>query len=268
MRHVLVDEDAVVDVEAGVLGELDIGEHADADDDEVGGDAVAGRGLDGDDAAALPDDRGRPAVLRRMSVPQPRWRSRKWSEISGATTRPISRSARLEHGHRLAEVARGRGDLEADEAAADDHHVARPMQALAELARIVDVAEREDAVEVNALDRRQPRPRAGGERELAEGDGGTVGEDDLALAEIDAGRLGAEAELDRVLLVEGLRPERQEIVDRILEEGLRQRRPLIGHVALGGDQRQRAGKALFPQARGQLAAAMAAADDDDRVFRH
>ena len=46
-----------------------------------------------------------------------------------------------------------------------------------------------------------------------------------------ADRLGAEAEVDRVLGVERLRPERQEVVLRVLEEGLRQRRPLIGDVA-------------------------------------
>ena len=199
----LVDEDAVADIEAGILGQFEIGKHADADDDEVGRDRRAGQGLDRDDAAPLPDDAADGGVEADVGAPA----AVKIEEMIGdrrgddAAHQPRSR---LEHGNSLAEVARRGGDLEADEAAADDHHVARPMQAFAKLPRVVDVAEREDAIEGNALDRRQPRPGADGERKLAEGDGGTVGEDDLALAEIDAGRLGAEAKLDRVLFVEGL----------------------------------------------------------------
>ena len=74
----------------------------------------------------------------------------------------------FEHGHGLAEKPRRAGDLEADEAAADHHHVARACRRVAELPRVARFAEREHAVEPDPVDRRHARPRARREREAVE----------------------------------------------------------------------------------------------------
>ena len=71
-----------------------------------------------------------------------------------------------------------------------------------------------------------------------------------------------------VLLVEGSRAERQQVVRHLLQEGLGQRRPLVGDVAFGGDEGERPVIALGAQARGDLRAAMPAADDDDSASVH
>ena len=58
----VVDDDAVVVARApAAAASSTLGDDADADDGDVGGNAIAGSGLDRHDAAALPDDRGRPA---------------------------------------------------------------------------------------------------------------------------------------------------------------------------------------------------------------
>src|SRR5690606_1139572 len=55
-RHRLVDDDSVVDGEARRGGDLGVRDDADAEEDEVGGDARARSGLDRDDPAALAED--------------------------------------------------------------------------------------------------------------------------------------------------------------------------------------------------------------------
>ena len=267
--HEVVDQDAVVDGGAGGLGQRDVRRDADADD----GDDRPGCGRPAAVSTATtlpPSPTMRPtAVPRRTSLPQPRWSDRKCARDfrrDDAAHQPVGG---FEHRHRLAEQARRAGDLQPDEAAADDHDIAGGMERIAQRARIVGMAEREDAVEVDALDRRQARRRAGGERQrdrrrMALPSVRTTAEPARSM---DAD-LGAEAEIDGVLGVEGFGPERQEVVRRILEERLGERRPLIGHVALGGDQRQRAVIAVAPEARRDLRSAVPAADDDNALPAH
>ncbi len=158
----------------------------------------------------------------------------------------------LEHRDGLAEKTGGGGDLEADEAAADDHHVGGRVERGAQPPRVGCIAQREDAVEVDAGDGRTARAGAGGDDQTVEGDGPTVGERDPFGGKVDGDDLDAAAELDGVLRVEGQRPERQEVVGGILEEGLGQRWPLVGHLILGGDKGQPAVVTLGAQAGGGL----------------
>ncbi len=65
---------------------------------------------------------------------------------------------RLDDGDGAAEGARGAGELEADEAAADDDHRLRRLEALMHGADVGRVAEIEDAAEIDAGNPRHPRP--------------------------------------------------------------------------------------------------------------
>ena len=142
------------------------------------------------------------------------------------------------------------------------------MQGVAERACVGSVAERIDAGKANAVDRRQARGRPRRQREAVASDAGSVIQNDAGLGPVDGTDRRTKAKVDGILGVEGLRPQRQQIVGRVLEERLGQRRPLIGHVGFGGDQRQLAVITLAAQARGDLRAAMAAADDDNTLLVH
>ncbi len=101
-----------------------------------------------------------------------------------------------------------------------------------------------------------------------EGNGLAVGEREPLAGAVDGAHLDAAAERDGVLFVEGLRPKRQQVVGGILEEGLGERRALIGHIVLGGDERQPAVVALAAQTGGGLRAAVPAADNDNSILVH
>ncbi len=244
------------------LGERDIGDDADADDRHVGRDALAGSGFHGDHPAGVADDAADRGVEADVGTPAAVEGKKVIRDLRRHD--PAHQAARgFEHGNGLAEQASGRGDLEADEAAADNHHITCRVEPFADLPRVLGDPEREDAVEADPLDRRQPRPRAGGERQPVEGETGTVGKTKRAGPAVDRRRLGGKQQADVVLLVEGGRTERQQVVIRLLEEGLGERRPLIRDVRLGSDQRQRPVIAFRPEACRHLRSAVPAADDDD-----
>ncbi len=264
-RHRLVDEDSVVDGEARRGGDLGVRDDADAEEDEVGSDAHPGRGLDRDDPAALADDPSDRRVEQDGAAPTPV----KLEKVTGYLRRDDAAhqpAGGFQHRHGPAQQPGGRGDLEADEPAADHDDMLRRRQPLAERPRLCGDAEDMDAGEVHAVDGGDPRAGAGGDAEPVERHHRTVGEADAAGREIDGLDLRGEHQADVVLLVERLGPERQEVVRGILEVGLGQGRALVGNVALRGDERQCAVIPLSPERGGELRAAVAAADDDDAVL--
>ena len=154
-----VDDDAVVAGEPRRAREPVLGEHADADDDEVGGRAFAVgkddcgggavRALDRVDADAEAEARAERLVRVEEEV---RGRRR-----HGAA----ERAGDLDHRHLAADRERGGGDLEADEAGADDDDAPAGTEPLADRRRVGDVAQSQHAVEIGAGNGEGARPRAG-----------------------------------------------------------------------------------------------------------
>ena len=182
--HVVVDEDAVGERDPGSVGELDIGQDADADHRDLGRDARTRRRLDRDDAAALPDDPPDRRIEADVAAPA----AVELEEMPGNLRRddpahqPVDG---FEHGHRLAEEACRPGNLEPDEAAADHDNIVGRVQPRPQPPRIVGVAEGENPVEVTPLDPRPAWPRTGREHQPREADRAAVGKAHLPLAPID-----------------------------------------------------------------------------------
>jgi hypothetical protein len=82
---------------------------------------------------------------------------------------------------------------------------------------------------------------------------------------IDRYHATAEDQLDTLLHVEVIRPERDPIVLRFTgEEVLRQVRPIDGWISIGADQKERSVVPLAPEHLGRGHACRSSADDDDR----
>ena len=267
---ILVGQDAAcrAHAESGGDGELVVGTHAQAEDDEVGfdGDAVleddarglTGRFADGreagagDQADALAEEFaterfGHLGVERRQ-------------HLTGAFDQGDVEPAFLELF----------GDLEADEARADHGHLLDRRQLGEDAVHVLDVAEGMHALGADAGDVGDERGRAGGEDQLIVGfvvfgAGDVVADAHGLLGAVDREGLMADADLDVEALLEhlGLRHEQLgAVLDRAAE--------VVGEAAVGeGDvgillQHDDAG--VFVQttgARGGRGAAGDAADDED-----
>ena len=107
--------------------------------------------------------------------------------------------------HRQAKLAADRGDLAADEAAADDQHAAWCLgQALAQPRGVVAGADGEDPVERGFFRiRPRPGPGAGGNQQAIEGHTPSVGEVDALAGQVQAG--GGDAEQPLRVEVDELR---------------------------------------------------------------
>ena len=188
--HEVVDQNAVVDGRAGGFSQCDIGRDADADDGDVGRDAVAGSGFDRHHLAALPDDAADRGAKAHVAAPAAMQRQEVVRDLrrDDAAHQPVGG---FQHRHRLAGEARGAGDLQPDEAAADDHDVVGGMERGAQAARILGMAQREDAVEIDAIDRRQARRGAGGKRQPVEGNARAVREHHRRAGPVDSTRPSA-----------------------------------------------------------------------------
>ena len=133
-----VDDDAVVAGEPRRARERVLGEHADADDDEVGGHAFAvGEHDRGGDALRALDradaDAEAKARAERLVRVEEEVRGRR---RDGAT----ERAGDLDHRHFAADRKRSGGDLEADEAGADHDDAPAGTEPLADRRRVGDVA--------------------------------------------------------------------------------------------------------------------------------
>ena len=112
--HQGVDDDAVVDAQAGRLGERDARPHADAHDDEVGREHLAASELD------LAGADG-PRARRRWNCTPCSSCTLLTSAAQRLAEDPSQRKrVAADHVHLEAALAQRRGDLEADEARADD----------------------------------------------------------------------------------------------------------------------------------------------------
>ena len=262
-----VDDDAVVDGEAGGRGELGARHDADRDQHGIAGDlaavveADAGdtvRAEDRDDLAAETDVdaclamAGAHALLDRRR--------------DGAGHQP---RAGLDHHHLGAEATA----FDATSRPMKPPPITTSRLPLPRRARSAsefrDVAHGGDARQIGAGDGEAPRLGAGGEQEPLIGDHRAVGEHDLAAGTADRADGGPGKVRDvlaaiRILVVEG------EIGGRLLagEHALRQRRPLVGGVALRADQRDRPLPAGVAERMGRAAAGVPGADDDHAAVAH
>jgi len=202
----LVDDDAVRAGKAGGLGQLDIGQDADADHDKI-------RLVPG----AVGHDHGTHAAILARQPRDPRVEH----ELHATCAMQIGIEGRddrgddaahqpvrgLEHRHVLAEQAKRRRDLEADEPAADHHGARGALGPSGEIARVVERAQIEHAIEVGAWHGQRADAGTGGEHERVVGDGGAGLVDHVAAGTVDRGHRPSEIEIDRLRGIEGRLPE-------------------------------------------------------------
>ena len=215
--------------------------------------------------AVLAFDAARPWCASSTRTPKLASRSATWAEISGATARASSRSC--------ASTTVTRRPPAASVAA-----ISRPMKPpprmttsstcagkFADGAGVGDRAQRQHAGERAAFDRQHARARAGGEDGLVEGDAAARGELQALCRRVEAFDAFAEQKVDRLAGIEGFGAQDLRLGGGILDEGLRQRRLVVGQLGLVADQHDAAVIAFLAQARGGLHASVSRSDDDDTV---
>ena len=155
--------DAALAVEPLPASQLDVGVDADADDDVVGRDGCA---VDSFSARTSPLRARRRSTVASVSTSTPSARCRRanQSPSSGPSTPASGRRRRLDHRHLGAEPARGRGDLLADEAGADDGQPRAAAEHLAQPRGVVERPQHRDVL-VAVEQRQRPRPAAGGDQQ-------------------------------------------------------------------------------------------------------
>src|SRR5690606_8516469 len=171
----------------------------------------------------------------------------------------------LDHDDPAAPLAKSGGDLEADVAPADHDRLARVGVELgAQPVRVGLVAHRVDAAELRARTRETARIASGRPDQRAVGHGLPARERDGLGGRIDLGDRAAEQQLDPALGPE-LRRTDQDALERFLagEVFLRQRRALVGRLAVATDHQHRTPEPLPAERDRRLRAAVSRADDDD-----
>jgi hypothetical protein len=103
------------------------------------------------------------------------------------------------------QLGEGGGDLDADEAAADDDRVACRGRRVADRCRIVEAAQGEDAFQIGTRDLKLLCLDAAGDQQLPVADSPIVIRRDDALARLDRDDGGREQEFDVVVVVKRLR---------------------------------------------------------------
>ena len=227
-RHAGVEvgaaHDAVADLETRVGEPVGGRGHPDADDDDVGRLVPAavdqhGAGLEALDRDAAPDLDAVVGVDGRDRRPHRR-----------AEAADQRRRRALEHQYLVAELARRGGDLEADEAGADDDH-ATPAAGdpFPQVERVVDRSQHDDVGQI-VLSRQLARARTGGEDRTLEAQVLSAVEFDPVLGEIESDGTGRESPFD-VERGDVLGLAQRDPVDLPLaaQQPLRERRPVVRH---------------------------------------
>ncbi len=153
----------------------------------------------------------------------------------------------LHDGHRAARLARGRGELRADPARADDHDVVPAGQHRTQPLGVVQGAQQMHTG--HALRAGQPDGFGAGRDDQDVVRHGPVLGGELVVSGAQAEHLAAEAQLD----AEGLEVDVEGGALRFAEQdGLGQRGPVVRLVGFGADQEHGAGEALLAQGDGGL----------------
>ena len=261
------DHDAAVDRKAGGLGQAGARDRADADHHGVGFDAPA----------VVQGDREAIATRRDLA-----WSGAQQNlDSGGGVTRLQERRERGRHGpaqeprrqldhHRPAAQRDGAGgDLEPDEAAADDRDPGARPQLSSQPDGVPQTAQIQHPLCNPGIERQPAGLAAGRQEQLPVGDPLAILETDGPVGAIDRLDHASGAELDARRL-ERRRPGEGEVIRRPLagEVGLGQRRPLVGRAGLGTEQHDPAIVAEVAQRERGAPAALAGADDHHRRVAH
>ena len=262
-----IDDDAAIDRKTGGRGKSGARRGADADQDRVGLDDAAVRQ---GELEAVP----RKSDLLQ-SCPEPDLDAgcgvmRLQEGRDGCRNHPAEEPRQqLDHDRPAPRRDGARGDLEANEAAADDGDLGARATSLPQPIRIGQIAQIEDLLGDGGLKRQPARLAAGREQQLGVADLLAVREAHGLAPAIDRRDHAVGMELDaggreRVGLGEG------EVVRRALagEVGLGQGRPLVGWAGLGAEQDDRAVMALLAQDQRGAAAGLTGTDDHHRLIAH
>lgn len=175
----------------------------------------------------------------------------------------------VQDGHRASVRPQRAGHLQPDEPGPDDDRLPGGAGALPQGQRVVEGAQRADAVEVGSGHGQRPVARPGGQHQGPVGQLAAVVQHDLPGPAVDAGDPGRGADLHVSLGEEVGAAQRQRLGQAPAggEHLFGQRRALVGSPALGRDERERAGIPQVAQRVDQLHGRLTAADDDDaRAF--
>ena len=252
-----VDLDAAIDGQARALREIERGPHADADDDEIGGERgrVAQRDLVAGHAAY------RPAEVKRHPV--------RLVHVAdeAADVRPHHAFQRHALGRDDIDVdparAQRRRDLEPDEARADDDHASRRRGFGDDRPAVGERAQIEDLRIGRARNRESNRVGAGRDQQRSEAVLRAVFEDHTSLLHVQRGYPRIEDEIDAALgIVLGRAQRYPVILRRAGKEVLGQVRPVARRRVVRADHRQVAVVAFAAQHVRCGEAGGAPSDDD------
>ena len=207
-----VHDDAAINGEPGLFGELDPRAHADAGDHEIGLERAAALELhllavDGARRVLEVENDAVLLVQRAHEVAHLR--------TEDALHRPFVRRHHMDFD---VAGAQGRRDFEPDEARAHHDRPARRPGALDDGPAVGERAQRADMRLIGARDRQANRLGAGGEQQPVVRDLAPVGERDLARTRVDTGDVRLEPQVDAVLRIEAVRTQRHPILGRLAGE--------------------------------------------------
>ena len=192
--HVVVDDDAAVDVQPGFVRQVDVGPDAGGDHDQIRFEAAVVGERDAFDMSVAEHRRRRPpeqhADAEVLHLPE---------QIVTAVRieLPLHQRRHQVHDGDLASLhlkaARG---LEAEQPAADHHGPRLRARPPHQLARVVERAEHEHAVLVEPFDRRHPRAAAGRQQQRVVGRDAAVVAGDRLGGSVDVDDAHPDAEID------------------------------------------------------------------------
>ena len=234
----LVDDHAVVELEAAALEPARDRCDADADDRELGLDDPSARRLDRIERRA-PAERLHLVAEHELDA---------FTGVQvGEELHQLARAQNLEQAlaamherHFEPELLQRRGDLHADETRADDHRVPRTDAPLADRRRVVERAQRVDAFQIGAGNVEASRRGAARDQQLVERPLASVFEQHAATLQVEGRDDHVELDLDAVLCVERLGLDERVGDLRLTPEVLLgERRPVIRDERVGGKQPHR-----------------------------
>ncbi len=168
----------------------------------------------------------------------------------------------LQHRDIHAELAAGRGDLEADVAAADDHGAMPGPRLLAQLVGIVQRLQVVDAGESGARQADAPRPAAGRQHQRVVAQVRAVVQRDAARGPVDVRRAATKPQVHAMFGIERRVPDEQAVpLECTREVLLGQRRALVGQVGLITDDGQRPAVAALPERIDELGGRLSGSED-------
>ena len=234
--HVVVDHDAAVDVETGLVGQVHVGTDAGRHHHQLGLERGVVRQRHAFDVPVVAEDRGGGAAEQHAHA-QVLDLAEQVLPAVGIELPLHQRRRQVQHGDVAALHLQPARRLEAEQAAADHHRLHAWRRAPQDLAGVVERAERQHAASVQALDRRQERGAAGGQQQRVVGRDAAFSVGDGLVLGVDVHHAHADAQVDLVALVPLDRVD-DDVVGRLLaRQHRRQHDPVVVDVRLVAEHR-------------------------------